>query len=239
MDYFLSMAGVETPESDAHYTERLIRLEHLSTYYYRPPAPAQRSRADFGLPEGVALYLCGQNLRKVHPDFDRLAAGVLRADPRGLLLFIADKKPTITHRLKQRLQALYPDVAGRIRFLPNMAEVEYLGLVTLADVVLDTLHYSGGANTSYDAFACGTPVVTLPTRFHRGRYTYAAYREIGLPDGIAQDEDDYVQRTVGLGTDPERRRCFNRRLLEASRGLFENRQAVSELSECFQALLSD
>jgi len=31
----------------------------------------------------------------------------------------------------------------------------------LADVMLDTPHFSGG-NTNYEAFAFGTPVVTLP-----------------------------------------------------------------------------
>lgn len=58
------------------------------------------------------------------------------------------------------------------------------------------------------------------------------------PDGVAQDEADYLQRAAGLGTDPDRRQAFSRRLLEASRSLFENRQAVTELSACFQTLLS-
>jgi len=39
----------------------------------------------------------------------------------------------------------------------------FLHLQALADVLLDTIHFGGG-NTSLEAFAFGTPVVTLPGR---------------------------------------------------------------------------
>lgn len=239
MDYYLSCELLETDESDAHYTETLIRLKHLPTHYYRPSVPETlRPRAHFGLAEDQHLYLCSQNLRKVHPDVDDLVAEILRRDPKGLLLFIEDKQPHITDLLRRHLQRAMPDVAGRVRFLPRMPEADYLNLTALADVVLDTLHYGGGANTTYDAFATGTPVVTLPTRFHRGRYAYAAYRQMGVLDCVADSAEAYVDIALRLGTVPAYRAEISAKINEASPVLFKDMNAVTELAEFFEEALA-
>lgn len=231
MDYYLSCERLETDESDAFYTERLVRFQHLPTFYHRPSVPAPlKSRAALGLAEHAHLYLCAQNLRKVQPDFDALVAAILRGDPAGQALFIEDAQPGITALLRRRFEHGMPDVAARIRFLPRMPEADYLNLLAVADVALDTTHYGGGANTTYDALAVGTPIVTLPGRFHRGRWAYAACRRIGVTDGIAATADGCVAIALRLGTDPEYRRDVGERIMEASPVLFEDMGAVDELA---------
>ncbi len=238
MDYYLSSELLETDESDAFYTEKLVRLRHLPTYYYRPPVPAPlRSRAELGLGTYDRLYLCVQNLRKVQPDFDTLVAGILRGDPRGQVLFIEDAQPGVTALLGQRFEREIPDVAGRIRFLPRRGEADYLNLLAVADVALDTLHYGGGANTTYDALAVGTPIVTLPGRFHRGRWAYAACRRIGVMDGIAASAEDYVAIALRLAGEPDYRRDVSVRITAACPVLFEDMDAVEELAGFCEAAL--
>jgi tetratricopeptide (TPR) repeat protein len=239
LDYFISCAGLETAESEAHYSETLFRLQRLSTYYYRPPLPTVlKPREHFGLRTADHVYLCAQNLRKVHPDCDPLFADILRRDPRGVVVLIADKQPAITRLLKQRLQGHDAEVAERIHILPRMSESDYLNLTALADVVLDTLHYGGGANTLYDAFAAGTPVVTWPGRFHRSRYAYAAYQQMGVLDGIASSAPAYVDLALRLANEPDYRAAMSARIRDACPTLFEDQQAVTELADCFEALLA-
>jgi protein O-GlcNAc transferase len=238
MDYFISAELLETAESDDHYSETLVRLKRLPTYYYRPPVPAARPpRAYFGLAEAQRLYLCVQNLRKIHPDFDALLAQILRRDAKGLLLLIEDQQPFVTELLRRRLWQTMPDVAERVRFMPRMSETDYLNLTALVDVVLDTLYYGGGANTTYDAFAAGTPVVTLPTQFHRGRYTYAAYRQMGCLDGVADSAEAYVGLALRLGTDPASRAEVSANISAACPSLFEDRAPVTELADFFEQAL--
>ncbi len=238
IDYFVSSALLETAASDAHYSEQLVRLAHLPTYYYRPPIPGQlRPRDYFGLCETEHVYLCAQNLRKVHPDFDQLLAAILRRDPVGLVLLIADKQPQITELLRRRFAAGMPDVVARIRFLPQLPEADYLNLIALSDLVLDTLHYGGGANTTYDCLAAGTPVVTLPTQFQRGRYAYAAYQQIGVYDAIADSPTSYVDIALALGTDWAARADLSARISAACPVLFEDQAAVDELAEFFEQVL--
>ena len=49
----------------------------------------------------------------------------------------------------------------RIIVLPHLPKADFFALLRLADVVLDTFPIGGGI-TSFDAFAVGAPVVTLP-----------------------------------------------------------------------------
>lgn len=233
MDYFLSMAGIEPEDAEAHYSERLIRLPHLPTRCPRPSRPDPlRPLADFGLPADRPLYFCNQNPLKVHPDFDRLVAEILRQDSEGLMVFTGHRQAAINEALYRRWSISHPDLAPRIRIMPLLAESDYLSLVSQAGVILDTLHYTGGANTNLDAFACGTPVVTLPGRFHRGRYTAAAYRQMGLSAWIAADEADYVRRAVATATRPERRLQLSRELQAAASSLFDDERPVAELEHC-------
>ncbi len=69
VDYFISSELLEPEDADGHYTEHLVRLKGLPTYYYRPVAPPQmHDRGHYGIPADGHLYLCPQSLFKFHPE---------------------------------------------------------------------------------------------------------------------------------------------------------------------------
>jgi protein O-GlcNAc transferase len=234
LDYYLSSAQLETPESDAHYSERLIRLPRLPAWIDRPATPpAPLERRGLGLPDAGPMYLCVQNPLKIHPDFDSLAAGVLRCDPHGILVMVEHQHALITRALRARLQSNLGDLAKRVHWLPRQAHADYLALLATANVVLDTPHFGGGL-TTYDTFAMGTPLITCPGAFSRGRYAYAAYRQMGINEGIAADADDYVTQAVRLANDPNSRRIISK----ANAELFEDQQAIKVFSDFLEQALS-
>ncbi|HEX4147902.1 MAG TPA: tetratricopeptide repeat protein, partial [Pirellulales bacterium] len=151
VNYFISCRGLEPDGAQSHYRESLVLLERLPMYYERPAMPERlKSREQFGMGEHEHVYLCAQNLRKYHPEFDRLLAEILRRDPRGRLYIIADSQLGVTRRLLERFGRSLGDVADRVRVLGRMQRSDYLNAVALADVALDTLPYGGGVNTVYD-----------------------------------------------------------------------------------------
>ena len=234
MDYFLSAETLEIPAADDHYTEELIRFKKIPTYYYRPQVPKTlESIASFGLSSEVPIYLCAQNLRKVHPDFDDLVKNILEKDKEGMVVFIQDAHSNITKLLQERLTEHCGKNSERIYFLNRMPPERYLNLIALANVVLDTLYYTGGANTAYDAFAAGTPYVTLPWTFHRGRFGAAAYRQIGVLDLIATDKADYVDKAIQVANDAELRNNISQRILANAHKVFEDSEALKELEDFF------
>lgn len=223
MDYYLSSAAMEPPGAQAHYAEKLILLDGLGTYYSKPQLPPAARRADFSLPEGKTLYLFPQSLFKIHPDNDALLARILERDPNGVLVLFAGRHPNITNalfsRLSNALRARGIEPKGRGLILPSMPHDAYLRVNMLCDVMLDTLHWSGG-NTSLDALASGLPVVTLPGEFMRGRQSMGMLQSMGLGELIATGHDDYVEKAVRLGTDAPWRKQVAQRIAERSHVIF-------------------
>jgi predicted O-linked N-acetylglucosamine transferase (SPINDLY family) len=148
-----------------------------------------------------------------------------------------DRNGFAAERLLRRWQTVMPDVASRIRLLQPLEQSEYLSLLSLCDVLLDPIHF-GGVTTTYDAIALHQPVVTLPTPFHRGRYTAGCLRKIGVADTVACDLNDYVRIAVDVATDSDRRQNLRNRLRSASHEAFEDQRAVGEHDRIFEELLA-
>jgi protein O-GlcNAc transferase len=235
IDYFLSARDLEPPEAQAHYSERLIRLERLPTYYRQPDCtmvPLARER--FGLPDNATLYLCPQSLFKFHPDFDLALATLLRRDPNARIVLITGSHAYWDKLLAVRLTNGFPDIASRVVFIPRVQQTEFLGLLLMADVLLDP-PYFGGGNTTYEALAIGVPIVTWPGPFMRGRVTQACYRQMGFTELIADSLDSYVDIAIRLAHDPAWRTSVGAEIGRRSRVLFEDAEAVAELERFFAA----
>jgi predicted O-linked N-acetylglucosamine transferase (SPINDLY family) len=235
MDYFISNDLFEPPDAQKHYSERLVLLENLPTlaYYYKPTLPPLApARATFSLPEGAHLYVCPQTLFKIHPDFDAIISDILERDPQGLVVLIAGQFQEFTDRLRARFARTIPAHTHRVVFLPFMGFQQFMQLLRVADVILDTVHFNG-MNSSLQAFAAGTPVVTLPGEFQRGRHTQAMYRKMGILDGIAADSRQYGDVAVRIATDPAHAQMLRERIAARNHVLFEDRAVIDEFARFF------
>jgi len=239
VDVFLT-SGVMEPDAAANdYTERLLALPGIGTRYRPPALPRDASRARFGLPEGVPLFLCPQSLFKIHPDNDALFARVLAAVPEGRLVAFEGRDPTLTAKFRARVEAALA-AAGlapkpSLQVLPQCSHADYLRINTVCDVMLDTLHWSGG-NTSLDALACGLPIVTLPGRFMRGRQSAGMLRLMEIEETIARDVDDYVAIAARLGVDATWRRDLRARIITAGAHVFDDPAPIEALAGAFIGL---
>lgn len=239
LDYFISNDLYEPPEAAEHYTEQLFRLKDLPTlaYYYRPEFPVVgASKAEFGIAASDHVYLCAQTLFKLHPDFDRLLAGILERDPRARIVMIRGYYPGWVTQLQSRFRSTLGALAERISFVPRLEGAAFHRLLHVAEVALDTVHFNG-MNTSLEAFAVGTPVVTLPTLLQRGRHTQAMYRKMELSGFVARDEQDFIDRAVSLATEPDARHALSGLIRERSHVLYEDRRVVAEFARCFEETL--
>lgn len=235
VDYFISAKNLETEEGEKYYTEKLVKLDRLPVYYYKPPVPATyKPLSVYHLPEGKNIYLCQQNLRKVHPDFDQAVKGILEKDSNGIIVFIEDKQEAITAKVKSRMEASAGSNSNRIFFVKRMEETDYLSLLAQSAVALDTFHYGGGANTTYDACEAGVPVITMPGDMHKGRYAFASYMQMGINEGIAEGIDDYIAISVNIATNAELRKSIVDKIKSKQTEIFEDQMAVRELSDFFR-----
>ena len=235
LDYYISTEDWEPEEGNKHYSEELLCLKGVASvaFYEKHGLPDPLlPRSHFDLDENDHIYICPQSLFKFHPEFDSFLAAILHADSHGQLILIEGKHKNWHENLLRRFHQTMPDVADRITVHPPLHSKEFRNLIAVSDVVLDTIHF-GGFNTSLDAFASGTPVVTLPGEFMRGRHTASMYHKMGIEDCIATSEDDYVEIALKLGTNPGHREQIKQRINDASDVLWEEWDVIREFERIF------
>ncbi len=241
VDYFLSGDLIERSGAEAHYSERLIRFNRLPCFYDRPPVPAETlGRADLNLPGDATLYGCLQTLFKFHPDFDAVLHAIVDGDPSGLIVMIDDAKFGRASLLRQRWKENFPLLLDRTLFLPSQPTHRYLALLDHMDVLLDPVHFGSG-NSFYEAMVFGTPVVTWPGTFMRGRVVDGCYRQMNMGDAapVVAELGDYAPTALAFGRDPARRRTFrDTARTAAARALFADMTAVRELEDFFTAAIA-
>jgi len=239
LDYFLSSREMEPPDADLHYSERLVRLNRLPCFYERPTVPAAiPSRRELGLPVGGTLYGCPQSLYKFHPDFDAVLEEIANGDPDGHIVALEGIDPNWSDLLRRRWAESHPSLVRRVHFLPRVPTDRFLALLASFDVLLDPPHFGSG-NTLYEAMTFGTPIVTWPGRFMRGRIVAAAYRQMGIPDPpIAPTLADYAPLALALGGDAARREALRQASLAAANALFADRQVARDFEAFAVAALA-
>lgn len=241
MDYYFSSSLMEPENAADHYSEKLLLLDGLGTCYPRNILPEPGQREEFQLPEGKHLYLCPQSLFKIHPDNDELLMRILEEDREGVLVLFAGRKKPVTDafiaRLSQAFAARGMDKTGRVKILPMLKHSDFLRVNMLCDVMLDTLHWSGG-NTSLDALSCALPIVTSPGELMRGRQSYGMLKAMGITELVAQDQDDYVRIALKLGQNPAYRTEIADRIRAHHDKLFENETPIRQLESYFADFMS-
>jgi CRISPR-associated protein Csy1 len=139
-----------------------------------------------------------------------------------------------TRRFRARLDAALAAAgvaAERVVMLkPNLQHTAYMRLNAVCDVMLDSLHWSGG-NTSIDALAAALPVVTHPGALMRGRQSAAMLGAMGQDALVARDDEDYVAIAIALGRDRERRDDVARRIRAARHVLFGRDEPIRALED--------
>ncbi len=196
IDFYLSSELMEPPNSQEHYSERLVRLPNTGLCYPDLEDFPRKTRSEFALSETGPLIVNVQTKPKLLPQHDHLYREIgEKVKPR--IVFIEGVQPCDTIVTKRRMER-----AGvRSIWLPHLNRPDFLALLALADVSLDPPLWSGG-NTTIEALALGTPVVTLPGPFMRGRHSLAFLKQANAEGLIAENEEDYVS----LAADFERQR---------------------------------
>jgi predicted O-linked N-acetylglucosamine transferase (SPINDLY family) len=238
VDCFVSARDYDRDGAEADYSERLIRLADLLLCWRPKPIALQaRSRRALGFAETGTVYLCAQSLFKLHPCFDAVLAEILAKDDSAVLHFIEGHRRPWCRRIVERLAALRPDAGDRVRFLPRLSADDFVRAMASADAVLDTPGFSGG-KTSLECLATATPVVTMPSRYLRGRLTYGFYRRIGVEDVIAKDAADYAGIAVRLARDAAWRASVAEKIRLRAPSLFGTTQPVREFEAFLEAELN-
>jgi tetratricopeptide (TPR) repeat protein len=188
IDEFLSCAEMEPADGALDYRERLRGLPGLGVDYRQHALPARVAPAALGLDPARSRVLVPQSLFKLHPDGDEVMAAIAAARPRVQFVCFEPERPAWLERYRKRLWPVFAAYGATLEdhllVLPLAPRDRYLQVNLACDLMLDSLHWSGG-NTALDALCSGLPVVTCPGRFMRGRQSHAMLQRLGVADALS------------------------------------------------------
>ncbi|MEN9216249.1 MAG: hypothetical protein Q6K90_02860 [Gloeomargarita sp. HHBFW_bins_162] len=237
VDYFLSSELMEPAHGQEHYTEQLVRLPGVGISYptiHVPPV--SRNRSFFGLRDDAVVYLSSQAPYKYLPQHDYIYAAIALEVPNAQFMFLRSGIPA--ERLERAFAMVGLNSQDYCVFSPVLPRHDYFNLLSLVDVYLDTLDWSGG-NTTLDAIACHLPVVTCPGEFMRGRHSYGFLQAMGVTETIATDAAQYIEIAVKLGLTPNWRAVIRDMMKQTSSVLFENPTATRNLERFIKKALAN
>jgi predicted O-linked N-acetylglucosamine transferase (SPINDLY family) len=201
MDSRLTDPYLDPPDRDERfYCEQSVRLPE--TYWcYRPVSSTPGVNSVPALDCGYTTFGCLNNFCKVTPLTLATWCRLLQTMPGARLLLHA---PEGSHRRAvQDVLAGQGIAAQRLAFVGFLPAEKYFKMYERIDVALDPLAYGGGTTTC-DALWMGVPVVSLAGQTAVGRGGASILSNVGLPELVARDAEQYVRIAVELAHDRSR-----------------------------------
>lgn len=238
LDYAVGDKYVLPDSSKPHYYEKFCRLPET----YQPNDPVNRplakpmTRKEVGLPEDAFIYGSFNANRKITPQMLDMWADIVKSTPNGILWILTNNAESRINIQKKLVAAGVP--AKRIFFMTKMQFEHHLNRIPLADLGLDTYPVNGHTTTSEMLWA-GLPVLTYKGTNFASRVSQSLLHAIGLPELIAEDENDYVRLAVEFGKNPEQLKPLRQRLEDnrLKSPLFDDERFTLHLETAYETMV--
>ncbi len=205
--------------SELHCSEELVRLPACAWCFAPPASPPITGRQ-----QGPITFGCFNKFAKLTDPMLALWGRILRAVPESRLLLKSASFGSAS--VRQRLQQIF----GALDLAPERLELRrfaanyggHLGLYERMDIALDTFPYHG-TTTTCEALWMGVPVVSLAGGSHVSRVGVSLLGNVGLPELVATNPEEYVRIALALARDLPR--------LAQLRSTLRERMAASPLMD--------
>ena len=239
IDYFIADRFVLPEDAQDYYKAKIWRLPHtyIAVDGFEVGVPTLR-RSDLNIPEDAIIYLSSQTTPKRHPDIVRLQMQILQAIPNSYLLIKGSGNQLSVREFFMQIAQESGLSTDRLRFLPDVSsEAIHRANLGIADIVLDTYPYNGATTTLETLWMC-IPLVTRVGEQFAARNSYTMMMNVGVTEGIARTDAEYVEWGIRLGKDAALRQDIYARL-RASRQtspLWNAKQFTHDMENAYQQM---
>jgi len=237
MDYLLGDPYV-TPQSEAHhFSEKVWQLPE--TYLcFNPPSEQTLVSLLPALQNGFITFGCFNNLSKMSKEVVEVWGAILQAIPNSKL-FLKTKQLNDSRIVAEVYSkfAVHGIASDRLLLEGSSPRAELLAAYNRVDIALDPFPYPGGT-TSVEAVWMGVPVLTLKGNRFLSHVGETIAHNIGHPEWIAKDLDDYVNKVISFASDIENlvdlRMCLRDKALKSP--LFNAEQFTNHFGKALQEM---
>jgi predicted O-linked N-acetylglucosamine transferase (SPINDLY family) len=218
MDFIVGDEVVTPKGCESLYSEQVLRLPG-TVFCFAPEEDYAYPKFKTADAKRTLTFGSFNNVPKLTPRTLKLWARVLAAVPDSRLVL---KAPSFSDEAAkrifgERLQGLGVDLS-RVEFRGPVGLTDMMAEYADIDIALDPVPYNGGT-TSLQAMWMGVPVLTQMGAHFVSRMGASFMTAAGLPEWVAQDDDDYVAIAKRMASD-------RKALLALKKGLRERLQKI-------------
>ncbi len=249
--HFLSNGLIERDHNGGDYKEELVLFKNAMPQvlpYPEPFDPGQKLEAKDdkwaelakagNILEDAKIYMCAQQALKLHPDFDKTIAQILKKDPNSHVVFLKNPVNTPVEDFMERFATVMDeDQLNRIHFSERVPGEQWMYFTSHADVMLDPHGGFGAGVTALEGFNVGVLTVTLYTgkEMMREAVVQGFYRQAGIEGLTLRTQEEYVNRAIEIANSPDLQREYAEKLKAVMPVLFDPKPVVEE----FQNILEE
>ena len=239
IDYIIADPVLIPASQQSSYMEKIVYLPHSYLPHddtSRPVSSRSFERREFGLPADGFVFCCFNNAYKLNPHLFRSRMKLLKA-VEGSVLWLSENNATAANNLRSEAAAagVAPDRLVFAERLPSSAD--HLARHRLADLFLDTLPYNAHTTAS-DALWAGLPVLTQIGETFAGRVAASLLTAVGLPELIAETQEQFENMAIELATRPERLAAIKHKLAQnrSTKPLFNTKLYTRHIESAYAAM---
>ncbi|MEQ8536057.1 MAG: O-linked N-acetylglucosamine transferase, SPINDLY family protein [Coleofasciculus sp. D1-CHI-01] len=239
IDYFIADPYVLPDSAQDYYTEKIWRLPqtYIAVDGFEVGVPSIR-RDQLDIPSDAVVYLSAQRGYKRHADTVRWQMKIIKEVPNSYFLIkgLADQESL--QRLFQQIAEEEGINGNRLRFLPMVPSEEiHRANLGIADVVLDTYPYNGATTTLETLWMC-IPIVTRVGEQFAARNSYTMMMNVGVKEGIAWTDEEYIEWGIRLGKDAALRQQISWKLRQSKHTspLWNGKQFTREMEKAYEQM---
>lgn len=239
IDYFIADSYVLPENAQDYYSETVWRLPHtyVAVDGFEVGVPTLR-REDLEIPSDAVIYLSSQMGYKRHPATVRLQMQILKQVPNSYFLIKGLADETTIQDFFTQIAEQEGVNPNRLRFLSrDPSEFVHRANLTIADIVLDTYPYNG-ATTTLETLWMGIPLVTRVGQQFAARNSYTFMMNVGVTEGIAWTDEEYVEWGIRLGKEPSLRQqvAWKLRQSRQTSPLWNAKQFTGEMEKAYKQM---
>ncbi len=211
MDYILADPYLIPPQAEVHYGERVLRLPD-GYICYDPPREAPPVAALPAWERGHVTLGSFNRPAKITDMVVAVWARILQRLPQARLVvkYKGLDDPPVARRLAERF-AGHGIAPSRVECRGSSPHEAMLAQYHDLDLALDPFPFNGGVTTC-EALWMGVPVITCPGETFASRHSLTHLSNIGLPELIARNLEEYVELAVSWAEDLPRLAALRARL---------------------------
>jgi predicted O-linked N-acetylglucosamine transferase (SPINDLY family) len=239
-DFIVADEYVISRPLERYYTENVLKLPHFFMPYdltrSQTPNMTIPDRSTYGLPSNTFIYCSFNEFHKITSKALESWMEILR-DNDNSVLWIA-QRGEITEAEIRGLFRRGNISSDRIIIAHRLQNFdEHLARLSLADLMLDTFPYNSHT-TACDAVTAGLPLLTISGQSFASRVSGSLMSSMALGELIARGWDDYIQKAVRLGKNPEYYTMQREALVSAKRRVRNPQAYARSLEHLFETALA-